>query len=154
MEKIQCIADIGFGANKFLHTKDNRRVDSNLPSSVLSAEGARGKGWGDNTPERERSLSSYIMKEEKLMGIIQNIQTNISKLSGKLEVIEEKVDHLLERGLDRTDDKSNGVRKKKIEILDEGDEAWKKVEGSNVVGKRKVTSTPMSQKLSCNESPH
>ncbi|KAH1099251.1 hypothetical protein J1N35_016172 [Gossypium stocksii] len=58
----------------------------------------RGKGWGDNTPERERSLSSYIMMEEKLMGIIQNIQTNISKLSGKLEVIEEKVDHLLERG--------------------------------------------------------
>ncbi|PPR84466.1 hypothetical protein GOBAR_AA36238 [Gossypium barbadense] len=129
-----------------LHTKDNRRVDSNLPSSVLSAEGARGKGWGDNIPERERNLSSYIMMEEKLMGIIQNIQTNISKLSAKLEVVEEKADHLLESGLDRTDDKNNGVRK--------SDEAWKKVEGSNVVGKRKVTSTPMSQKLSCNESPH
>lgn len=58
------------------------------------------------------------------MGIIQNIQTNISKLSGKLEVIEEKVDHLLERGLDRTDDKSNGVRKSKTasgeNIIDEG----------------------------------
>ncbi|TYI37979.1 hypothetical protein ES332_A03G253700v1 [Gossypium tomentosum] len=84
----------------------------------------RGKGWGDNIPERERNLSSYIMMEEKLMGIIQNIQTNISKLSAKLEVVEEKADHLLESGLDRTDDKNNGVRKSKTaggeNIIDEG----------------------------------